>query len=117
MTDPVRSTEYKVVFVPATGDDFGATAQEKLVMELSKEAWEWHGFATTSRATPLCIHGRGLIHCDVAGAAATETAGTLLYFRRAVLDVTVEPNEAKTTISSLLRRPNRATRRAAERSH
>ena len=71
--------EFKVEFIEGNGAE-GAAAQTEKIMAMAKDGWEWHGFASTSRAT--LIDTEPSENGIVLQRAATETAGVFLYFRR-----------------------------------
>jgi hypothetical protein len=78
------SVEYKVIFVPAKGADFGAEEQSLIIQSQGKDGWEWHGFVTCSE--PEAVHeikGGEMVFVG----AATRTAGTMLYFARRVKEL------------------------------
>lgn len=98
------STEFKAVFVAADGDDFGAERQSDVIAEYIKGGWDWQGFMTVSRVKEVVMAGETRY-------VGTETAGTLLYFKKLKTNVeTVTPGEA-----AMLRAPSRQVRRAVAR--
>jgi hypothetical protein len=97
-TKPLVSNEFKAVFIPAEGEDFGADAQSAKIAEMLRDGWDWQGFVTMTRVNTE-MH-------------ASETAGTMLYFRKVRTDVEhVLPGEVRT----LAGRPSRQVRRAVAR--